>query len=133
MLRKTTRLIHHKPGVSGTADLYRLLIAQEYICTIRVSCKMWKNFGWLHESLSKSANVFFCKPLICQARDNVSPDICICNQFGRKKREERIVCISVHLDVFLDTFFCGQTVTLTNCCLNYLMKTARLLYEYWQE
>ena len=69
---------------------------------------------------------FSYKPVICQARDKVWP-----NMQPVWSDEEGIICISVHFRRFCLTLFLDRQRHL-RCLLNYLMKTTRLLNEYWQ-
>ena len=71
--------------------------------------------------------IFSYKPVICQARDKVWPDMQ--PVWLDKKRRENDMYTS---DAFLDTFLDRQW-HFKKCLLNYLMKTVQLLYECWQE
>ena len=92
-------------------------------CYFRTFIDSIKLFG---EGSASLLITFSYKPVICQARDKVLPDM-----QPVWSDEEGIICISVHFRRFLDTFFFRQTVTLKRCLLNYLMKTTRLPNEYW--
>lgn len=70
--------------------------------------------------------IFPCQPVICQATDKVWPDLQ--PVWSDKRRRENDMYAS---DAFSDPFL--RQWHFKKCLLNYLMKTACLLYEYWQE
>ena len=94
---------------------------------------LWSSEQINHEGFMNKSSpqiTFPYKPVICQARNKVWPDME--PVWSDKKRRDN----NIRFRHFFWTLFFRQAVTLNRCLLNYLMnlmKTTGLLDEYWQE